>query len=182
MGVTLYTIGHSNHDQTILIDWLRSHGIQCLIDIRRHPGSRRLPQFNQGNLRRGLQAAGMRYHWQGDALGGMREVTPGINGYEGLAGEGLRGFAEYMNTNAFRAGLDDCLTLAAQMPTTIMCAERNPEHCHRQLISDYLVLRGHDMQHIIDVDKLSVHDVNPAARLDGEMIYYDRGSQTDLGL
>lgn len=178
----LYTIGHSNHSQEVLIDWLRSHGITQLVDIRRHPGSRRLPQFNQGTLRHGLTTAGIDYHWQGESLGGMREPADTSTGFDALPAGAFRAFATHMNSAAFRAALAECLALAASSPTAIMCAERSPLHCHRQLISDYLVLQGHDVRHITGVDEVTLHEVNPAARLEEDRIFYDRGTQPELGL
>lgn len=164
------------------MDWLQACSVCRLIDIRRHPGSRRLPQFNQGNLRKSLATAGIDYLWYGEALGGRREAPQQDDAFTGLPEGALRAFAVYMNTSAFRSAIDECLQLAAHEITTIMCAERDPAHCHRQLISDYLCLQGHDIRHIVGRAETSTHGVNPAARLSEGYIYYDRGTQQGLGI
>ena len=178
----LYTIGHSNHTLDTLIEWLQGHGILQLVDIRRYPGSRRLPQFNQGTLRRGLAAAGIEYHWQGEALGGMRETLPASSGFDALPDGAFRAFAMHMNTPLFNSAIDDCMARAAAAPTAIMCAERDPVHCHRQFISDYLVLNGHEVIHITGERTSIVHQATPSARLVNGKIYYDRNTQPELGL
>jgi len=173
----IHTTGHSNHSLDVLIDWLREYGIGQLIDIRRHPGSRRLPQFNRGPLERGLRSAGIEYRWFGEPLGGMREAAPGARGVDALPPGGLRNFAAYMNTAEFRSAIGECVRLAGKHPLAMLCAERDPARCHRQLISDYLVLSGLEVFHIVDPAKTVAHQPNPAARLEGGRIYYDRGTQ-----
>ncbi|MDZ7737396.1 MAG: DUF488 domain-containing protein [Gammaproteobacteria bacterium] len=176
----LYTIGHSNHSLDVFTDWLVVHGISLLFDIRRYPGSRRLPQLNQGSLRRGLAAAGIDYHWYGESLGGRREGGIDTDGLEALPEGALRNFAAHMNSTAFRVAIDESLRLASVAPAAFMCAERDPGRCHRQLISDYLVLQGHEILHITGMNSTMRHQPNPVARLEADRIYYDRGTQPEL--
>ena len=68
-----YTIGFSNRswDETVRI--LNTHGIECVIDIRTLPGSRRMPQFNLENLKEQLPRIGIDYvHLK--SLGGLRII------------------------------------------------------------------------------------------------------------
>lgn len=177
---TLYTIGHSNRSREALLALLEAHVIGQLIDIRRRPGSRRLPHFNQQALQQALTGPGTAYFWLGESLGGHR----GSNHDHGNSPlpDSLRGFAEYMNTAAFRNAILALRQTASEHNSVIMCAENLPEHCHRQLISDYLGLQGMTVRHIVDRDTCRQHVIHPGARLDGDRIHYDRGTQGRLDL
>ena len=59
----LFTIGHSTHSLEKFLSLLAQHRIDALADIRRLPGSRKFPQFNQDDLASALQQAGIKYHW-----------------------------------------------------------------------------------------------------------------------
>src|SRR5690242_16003096 len=92
----LFTIGHSTHSLPVFLTLLAGHGIEALADIRRFPGSRKFPQFNQDNLASALQEAGIGYHWL-EALGGRRGKprggAPSVN--LGLHNAGFRNYADY---------------------------------------------------------------------------------------
>src|SRR5690554_6782750 len=49
-GLTIWTIGHSNHSFEHFLDLLMQHDLSMLADVRRFPGSRAFSQFNQENL------------------------------------------------------------------------------------------------------------------------------------
>lgn len=62
----------------------------------------------------------------------------------------FRGYADYMQTDAFSQGLQELLQLAGgpDAPVAIMCAEVVSFRCHRSLISDAASVRGWQVQHI----------------------------------
>jgi uncharacterized protein (DUF488 family) len=69
------------------------------VDIRRFPGSRKFPQFNQENLAAALQKAGIDYHWL-EALGRRRgKKKEGLSTVNlGLHNAGFQNYADYMLT------------------------------------------------------------------------------------
>jgi len=71
MPPSVLTIGHSTHPLDRFLALLAQHGVEALADIRRFPGSRKFPQFNQDDLASALREAGIDYHWF-EALGGRR--------------------------------------------------------------------------------------------------------------
>jgi uncharacterized protein (DUF488 family) len=71
MPPSVLTIGHSTHPLARFLALLAQHGIEVLADIRRFPGSRKFPQFDQDDLASALQQAGIEYHWL-EALGCRR--------------------------------------------------------------------------------------------------------------
>ena len=50
MSTNLFTIGHSTHEPEAFGELLHRHGVELLVDVRRHPGSRRVPWTNPGLL------------------------------------------------------------------------------------------------------------------------------------
>jgi len=154
-----------------LIETLRAHEIRTLVDIRAFPMSRRLPQFNRESLAETLPAAGMRYVWM-KALCGYRkrilEESPNI----ALRNDSFRNYADYMLTADFESAMDELIKLAGQAPTAYMCAERIYFHCHRMLVSDWLVAHGHEVLHIDGTGPVRAHKLTAEARMiDGRLIY-----------
>ena len=173
----IYSIGHSNKSSDELIDMLKRHGIGCLVDIRRNPGSARFKQFNRPTLERTLTRSGIQYQWEGDALGGRREERPGDQKHSGLD-PALRSYASYMETPDFREAVDQLLRLARGCRTAFMCAEKDPSYCHRSLISDYLTVRGHIVEHLIAGNQSCKHELHCTARIVGSQLIYDRAQRT----
>jgi len=166
---TLHTIGHSTRPIDALVALLRAHAVTRLADVRTVPRSRHNPQYERDALAAALAAAGIGYAHLG-ALGGLRRARPdSVN--LGLRSAGLRGYADHMQTAAFRTGLEALEALAAAEATAIMCAEAEPSRCHRALLSDALLARGWRVLHILDAGAVA-HEPLPAMRtVDGRPIY-----------
>jgi uncharacterized protein (DUF488 family) len=154
-----------------LIEALQAHQIRTLVDIRMFPASRRLPHFNRESLERALPAAGIDYVWKQD-LGGRRKKQPGESPNIALRNDSFRNYADYMLTPQFQNAAEEVVELAKQGRTAIMCAERVYFHCHRMLVSDYLVAHGYEVEHIDATGPTRPHKLMPEARLiDGQLIY-----------
>lgn len=167
----LFTIGHSTRSIEELIAALRAHQIQTLVDIRAFPKSRRLPQFNREALAASLPAAGIRYEWM-QALGGYRKKILAESPNIALRSEGFRNYADYMLTEEFEKATAELIAMAEAAPTAYMCAERVYFHCHRMLVSDWLVAHGHRVFHIDGTGPVREHALTAEARiLDGRLIY-----------
>lgn len=167
---TIWTIGHSTRSLEEFIGLLRRHGIGLVADVRRFPGSRRVPQFDKAGLRDALAADGIGYaHLPG--LGGRRPARPDSRNLN-WRNASFRGYADYMETAEFRAGLDRLLELARSARTAVMCAEAVWWRCHRSLIADRLKSTGIRVIHILDYDRTEEHPYTAAARLvDGHLTY-----------
>jgi uncharacterized protein (DUF488 family) len=173
--VQLWTIGHSNRTLEQFLELLASQQIQLLADVRRFPGSRRLPHFGQENLAKSLAAAGIEYvHFP--ELGGRRKALPNSPN-NAWRNEAFRGYADFMMTAEFRAGIDRLLHLARDKRTAIMCAEALWWQCHRSLIADYLKAAGHTVLNIMAGNKTEEHPFTSAARIvNGKLSY---GAETE---
>ena len=60
----IYTIGHSTHPIQAFLKMLQSFGIKNLVDVRKLPGSRKFPQYNQDALREYLKEIGINYRYE----------------------------------------------------------------------------------------------------------------------
>ena len=177
---TLWTIGHSNRPITELIAMLTQAGISTLVDVRAQPHSKRYPQFNEESLRAACGQANIVYHWAGRQLGGLRPTRPGSPHV--ALDEGWRGFADHMGTEVFRRAVGHVVSLAARGPTAMLCAERDPDNCHRALIADYLILQGMRVVHVIEPGKSREHLLSPQARRESAALIYDRQVTAELNL
>ena len=159
----LWTIGHSTRSLEEFLSLLREHGIEAIIDVRRFPASRRYPHFNRLELEAELTIAGITYLWL-TALGGRRNpAKDSIN--TGLRSMAFRGYADYMETDAFAAGIERLKNVARSKPAAIMCAEAVWWRCHRSLIADYLKAEGAEVIHIVGSNSSTAHPYTPAARI-----------------
>ena len=179
--MTVFTIGHGNRAIGEFVALLRDAGIECLVDVRAYPASRRHPQFAGAALELSLAPAGIRYVWEGKALGGRRKLA-GDSPHIALRNPGFRAYADYMATGEFRAGLERLLELERSARAAIMCAERLPWECHRNLIADSLSARGVRVLHLMGPGESREHALSPLARKDGERLVYDAGEQLRLGI
>jgi len=172
---TLYTIGHSTRTLDELVSALEAHGIEALVDIRAFPKSRRLPHFNREALEVELPKRGIRYVWM-KTLGGYRKSTKKNSPHTAMRNASFRNYADYMLTEEFGAAMDALLKIAENSRTAYMCAERVYFHCHRMLISDWLVAHGHEVFHIDAQGPSRPHKLTAEARvIDGQVMY--RGDQ-----
>jgi len=155
--ITVWTVGHSTRSGEEFAQILKAHGIEVLVDVRSFPGSRRYPQFNRAALAESLKQVGIEYKHE-PRLGGRR--TPRKDSHNtAWKNASFRAYADHMETEEFRKGVEDLLEVAANARTAVMCAEALWWRCHRRLISDYLKTEGHGVIHILDQNKTQEHPV-----------------------
>ena len=172
--MAIYSVGHSTRSLDELVKLLQGHEVRVLADVRTAPGSRRLPQFGRGSLAAELPARGIVYVHLPE-LGGFRRPRPDSRN-TAWRNESFRGYADYMESREFQAGLDRLLSLqegpAGPRAVAMMCAEAVPWRCHRSLIADALLARGVTVQHIVGAGRAQPHALTRFARVDGTDTYY----------
>lgn len=176
--IQLATIGHSNRSLKDFLELLAAAAVRQVIDIRSLPRSKRYPCYNHEALAATLHRHGIGYQWLGRQLGGLRK-TPANSPHTGLAAA-FRGFAEHMATAAFREGIETLTQMAQRQPSAIMCAEQNPQHCHRALIADHLAAHQWQVRHWLDTQRHFAHRSHHALRWVNNKPVYDRLSQQPL--
>lgn len=173
---TVYTIGHSTHPIEEFLAMLNSFGIKNLADVRRLPSSRKFPQFDQDTLRISLEEVGVTYHYSAD-LGGRRKVNKDSKNTT-WRNTSFRAYADYMETDTFKDAIVELENVAIEAPTVYMCSEAVWWRCHRSMISDYLKVRGWNVQHIMGEGKVQEHPyTSPARIVDGAVVYTEEEGQ-----
>jgi len=130
------TVGHSDRSARELLYLLRGQGVTLVADVRSAPWSRRHPQHSRPSLERSLGEAGIGYAWLGATLGGLRE----------------EGYGAWRETAEYRRGLEELVALARRETVAVLCAERDPAHCHRRFIAEDLQQRGLRVRHVLGPD------------------------------
>jgi uncharacterized protein (DUF488 family) len=166
----VYTIGHSDRPIEEFIALLQQNEVACVLDIRPVPKSRHNPQFGQDLLPVSLAAAGIAYR-QIPGLGGLRKPLKDSPN-SGWRNTSFRGYADYMQTDAFRENVEEVAALAATTRCALMCAESVPWRCHRSMVADALLVRGIPVEHIINPGKRRPHTLTPFAKVEGTRILY----------
>jgi len=136
MDKIIFTVGHSNRDLEEFLNILKHYNINCLVDVRRFPSSKRFPHFNKNNLKHALLKKDIDYYFLGNELGGFRK-----GGYE-----------NYIKSDKFKTGMKKLLKISRKRKcrTVIMCTELLFFKCHRRYISDVLTKLGYEVVHVFD--------------------------------
>jgi uncharacterized protein (DUF488 family) len=124
---------------------LGAAGVTTLVDVRRYPGSRRNPQFNQAALAAELEAADIAYRHEIE-LGGRLEGEPGEERFSCLRVAAFRSYAARMGAPSWQEALERSL---AEPAPCFMCAETPWWRCHRRLIAELLAALGHEVLHLL---------------------------------
>jgi uncharacterized protein (DUF488 family) len=166
----VFTIGHSTRAIEEFVHLLKAHGVEQVIDIRSVPRSRVNPQFNRDTLAGSLKDAGIEYMHMPE-LGGLRHPRADSPN-TAWRNESFRGYADYMQTPEFAAGIDALIAAGTGKQVAIMCAEAVPWRCHRSLVGDALTARGIAVEDIMNATRRQAHKVTPFARLEGTRVWY----------
>jgi len=170
----IFTIGHSNRSLEELIELLREVSVDLVVDIRKMPGSRAHPQFNQEALSPALAGVGIAYEHMA-ALGGRRGKTPmvpsDLNGF--WTNQSFHNYADYALSAPFRAGLEHLLEQARRRSCAMMCSEAVWWRCHRRIVADYLIARGEAVVHLMGKGRVVPARLTSAAIIqpDATLIY-----------
>ncbi len=138
--------------------------------VRRFPGSRKYPHFNVEPLAHTLGEAGVQYV-PFPELGGRRKPLQDSRN-TAWRNDAFRGYADYMQTREFAAGIERLASLASNKRTAVMCSEAVWWRCHRGLLADWLKVRGVRVLHILDARHVVEHPWTSAAHVtEGELDY-----------
>lgn len=173
----LLTVGHGQHELSVLCQLLTGTGVELLVDVRRFPASRRLPHLSSAALEPALEQAGLAYRWD-ERLGGRRRLPkpdPGDDPWWTV--EAFRAYAAHTRTSEFRAGLAELMQDQDVRSVAVMCSESVWWRCHRRLIADVVVAeQGRPVSHVMPNGTVVVHPLAPGARLrsDGRLCWDGR--------
>ena len=142
-GLSVYTVGHSNHQLEGFLRLLEDHHIQAVADVRSSPFSRHVPHFNRDALERALKAHGFMYVFLGDLVGGRPE------GDEFYDEEDHVRYDKLAESPGFKQGIERIMEGISKYRVALLCGEENPTDCHRRLlIGCVLADKGVAVNHI----------------------------------
>jgi uncharacterized protein (DUF488 family) len=173
----IWTIGHSTRSFEEFLTMLKSFNIELIADIRSFPGSRKFPQFNKEALEISLPQNSIKYvHIKN--LGGRRKANSDSKNtaWRHLA---FRSYADYMETVAFKDGIDELEKISVKQRVAYMCSEAVWWRCHRSMVSDYLKLRGWTVLHIMGIGKETEHPYTSPARIVNGKLNYEKELNAD---
>ena len=129
-GMTIFTIGYEGATVDELLGALERAGVRRLIDVRALPLSRR-PGFSKSALAAALKERGIDYVH----LKPLGTPKPGRD----AAKKGDRAtleavYAEQLALPEAQVAAAQMRVLAAELPSALLCFERDPHMCHRTLL------------------------------------------------
>lgn len=169
----VFTVGHSTRTIEAFVGLLRAGEVGMVVDIRSVPRSRTNPQYNLDTF------PGELARWQigheyvrelGGLRGRSRTVPAEVNGFWENAS--FHNYADYALGEDFERGLDRLQALSRERRCAVMCAEAVWWRCHRRIVADYLLLRGREVMHLMDTDRVEPARMTSAARPDGKKLVY----------
>jgi uncharacterized protein (DUF488 family) len=169
-----FTIGHSTRTLLEFVELLRESEVDLVVDVRSIPRSRTNPQFNADTLPAALaewQIGYVQIAELGGLRGRKRGAEPSPNGFWRVMS--FRNYADYALTPPFAEGVVQLRELGRRHRCAIMCAEAVWWRCHRRIITDYLLVAGEQVLHILAPTHVDAASLTPGAvvRGDGKVIY-----------
>ena len=166
---SLFTIGYGARTMEEFITALQTYRIEYLIDVRSSPYSKFKLEFSREPLEAAVKAAGFRYVFMGDTIGGQPRdpdcYTDGKVDYEKVRQQGF-----------FQKGIERLRKAYQQgIRSALMCSEGRPEQCHRsKMIGEALAAIGIPLHHI-DEDGQSLTQTQVMDRLTGGQLDFFGG-------
>jgi uncharacterized protein (DUF488 family) len=171
VALPFFTIGHSTRAVAELVEMLKNNGVQLIVDVRSIPRSRTNPQYNRDVLPLTLADYQIGYDHIA-ALGGLRgrkrDVSSDVNAF--WQNQSFHNYADYAMSESFRKGLTLLRELGHRTPCALMCAEALWWQCHRRIITDYLIMAGESVFHILGPNRVEPAHLTDAARPSGNGI------------
>ena len=168
MANPYFTIGHSVRPLGVFIDLLKDVDVRLVVDVRTNP------QYNGDMLPSSLSGFQIAYEHIAE-LGGRRGRQPDVPAPTNAFWQNgsFHNYADYAIGEDFRVALGRLRQLGHSERCAIMCAETLWWQCHRRIISDYLIVAGETVFHILGPDDVAQAVMTPAAKLgaDGVLTY-----------
>jgi uncharacterized protein (DUF488 family) len=170
-----FTVGHSTRTVAEFIALLATARIETVVDVRSIPRSRRNPDYNLDRLPQLLSDHGLRHEHVAE-LGGRRaksrDVPADVNAL--WDNQSFHNYADHALSNAFQLGLARLVELAAGRRSAIMCSEAVWWRCHRRIIADHLLARGHAVIHLMGATRQTPAVLTRGAVAEGDRVTYPR--------
>lgn len=153
---------------------LQGAGVDFVADVRRFPRSRTNPQFNIDTLPDALAGFQIGYRHFAE-LGGRRarQATPDVTTNAFWTNPSFRNYADFALTDPFQTALAELIETGKTRTCAIMCSEAVWWRCHRRIIADHLLARGHEVFHLMGEARTEPAQLTRGARVteEGKVVY-----------
>ncbi len=137
----IFTIGYSSFDILSFAHAIGQYNVTMVVDVRSSPYSKFKPEFNKENLSARLWPYGIAHIFLGDLLGAMPQdrsvYRDGVIDYD-LVGK----------SSFFKQGVEHLRKESSAHRLVLMCAEKDPLHCHRTMLISRNITGLFDIFHI----------------------------------
>lgn len=144
----VYTIGYEGTDIDRFVTTLKTVGVMALADVRAIAHSRK-KGFSKTGLRARIENEGIAYtHFieLGDPKPGRDAARAGRYGEFEMI------YTEHLESLAPQTALVALSELVGEVPTCLLCFERDPTNCHRSIVADRLRKFGLDVFNLFGDD------------------------------
>lgn len=131
MGNRIYSVGYEGLTLDALIERLQQSKVATLVDVRLNASSR-VRGYSKNQLRERLASVGIDYRHE-PRLGNPPENRASFRSGDGSSG---RDVMRHRLTNGSRAALEEVVELARSKRIAVLCVERTPNRCHREVITE----------------------------------------------
>jgi len=175
---TVYTcalsseLSHPISSLDIFKQLLLNKQIGTLIDIRQESTLSNDRQFSDDQIRSLTKSLHIDYHWAGRHFANNFSATE--EGPDLALQAALRGFADFMRGDRFAMAYKQLVNLCNKSRSLIFSEVPDLQQCTRRLISDYLLIHGHRVIHMLDSQHQLEHPLSPELRRESIELVYDR--------
>ncbi len=138
------TIGYGGLSIEDFIKILKDRNVNCIVDIRSRPYSKKNKDFNKESLREYLMKNDIFYEWYGKELGGRSKNKELYNE------KGIIDYDKISQTESFKDGISKLDELSKVKNVCVMCTKEDPSECHRfYIVSRAFKGKGYKICHLL---------------------------------
>ena len=143
VSTIVYTIGYEGRSINDFLHELKIRKVKQLIDVRQLAFSRK-PGFSKTALKSNLEAAGITYRHI-PALGSPSDIRH-VYKEGGSLDSFMDEYSTYLDTQI--DAYDMLRAFVLSKPSVLMCFEKVPTMCHREILAERLLKEGFRLTHI----------------------------------
>jgi uncharacterized protein (DUF488 family) len=136
----IFTIGYGGLEPSSLLAAMTEHSVRSIVDVRIWPirasmGSYVLSKSPEKGIQGLLARSGIAYFSFLELGNPFRELADWKNQYRKLMGTAGEFLTERLKD--------------VPEPLCMLCAEKDPEECHRWILAEFLREHGHEVEHLV---------------------------------
>ena len=159
MMPAIFSLGYAGRKMEEVYAIAERYGIEYFLDVRSVPFSFRHPDYDKDALQVALRARDIKYAYLGGVLGGMTIGGPNANANRPIS------YDEFVEKEGVKVTLKRLIALSEVSNVCLLCAEKNPTHCHRfRLIGRRLSSLGVEVGHIVSRGCVAQRDIEAFLR------------------